>query len=74
MRCLICSRPLGATAAPGLAIGPVCAKKRGLLPDKVPRVRLADLRHTTPDAGQLDWIDADSVSLASPADATAMGG
>lgn len=57
MRCLICRRPLGATAAPGLAIGPVCAKRRGLLPKPAPRVRLAEHRHTGPEPDQLDWIE-----------------
>lgn len=57
MRCLICSRPLLHCAVPGVAIGPTCAKKRGLAPEKVPRVRLFDIRHAKPDPAQLDWIN-----------------
>lgn len=57
MRCLMCSRPLLHCAVPGIAIGPTCAKKRGLAPERVPRVRIFDIRHTTPDPAQIDWVN-----------------
>lgn len=57
MRCLMCSRPLLHCAVPGIAIGPTCAKKRGLAPERVPRVRLFDIRHTKPDPAQIDWVN-----------------
>lgn len=69
MKCSICNRPLLHCAVPGIAIGPTCAKRRGLAPDRVPRVRLADHRHTKPDPAQLDWVDLAIGSLASAGDA-----
>lgn len=57
MRCLMCSRPLLHCAVPGVAIGPTCAKKRGLAPERVPRVRLWDIKTTTPDPAQIDWVN-----------------
>lgn len=57
MRCSICDRPLLHCAVPGIAIGPTCAKKRGLAPERVPRVRLFYLRHTKPDPAQIDWVN-----------------
>lgn len=57
MRCLICRRPLLHCAVPGLAIGPTCAKQRGLAPEPAQRrPRLFDLRRTTPDPAQVDWV------------------
>lgn len=57
MRCLMCSRPLLHCAVPGIAIGPTCAKRRGLAPESVRRVRLFDIRATQPDTHQIDWIN-----------------
>jgi len=42
---------------PGIAIGPTCAAKRGLAPERTPRVRLFDIRATQPNTHQLDWIN-----------------
>ena len=57
MRCSICRRPLLHCAVPGLQIGPKCARDRGLMPEPTRRLRLFDLRHTTPDPAQLDWVN-----------------
>lgn len=57
MRCVMCHRPLNASAVPGLQIGPKCAKDRGLLPERSRRPRLFALRHTTPDPAQIDWVN-----------------
>lgn len=59
MRCVMCGRPLMRRAIESLDIGPVCAKKRGLWAGerKPRRPRLFDLRHTTPDPAQLDWVN-----------------
>lgn len=56
MKCSICQRPLLHCAVPGIAIGPTCAKKRGLAPEKAPRVRLFE-RATQPTTHQEDWIN-----------------
>lgn len=57
MKCSICNRPLLHCAVPGIAIGPTCAKRRGLAPERAPRVRLFDIRATEPDTHQMDWIN-----------------
>lgn len=58
MRCSICQRPLLHCAVPGIAIGPTCARKRGLGPEPKPRrPRLFDIRATRPNPAQLDWIN-----------------
>lgn len=58
MRCVMCDRPLRRSAAPGLLVGPVCARRRGLLPEAGRRpVRLfTNLRRTVQHSAQLDWI------------------
>jgi hypothetical protein len=53
----MCSRAINSTAIPGLEIGPVCAKQRGLMPERARRPRLFDVRHTTPDPAQIDWVE-----------------
>lgn len=58
MRCCICHRSLNASAAPGLVIGPKCARDRGLLPATYRRVRVispAARQHTDP--AQTDWVN-----------------
>lgn len=57
MRCAICDRPLSRCAVPGLAIGPKCAKDRGLMPERCRRPRLFDIRATEPATHQIDWIN-----------------
>ncbi|RZJ12198.1 MAG: hypothetical protein EOP39_04370 [Rubrivivax sp.] len=57
MKCSICARPLLHCAVPGIAIGPTCAKRRGLAPERVPRVRLFDIRATEPTTHQIDWVN-----------------
>lgn len=57
MRCSICNRPLLHCAVPGIAIGPTCAAKRGLAPERVPRIRLFYTRATRPNPHQMDWIN-----------------
>lgn len=57
MKCSICNRPLLHCAVPGIAIGPVCAAKRGLAPEpKRRRPRLFDQRRTSADRAQADWV------------------
>ena len=55
----MCSRPLNESAVPGLNVGPICAKKRGLLPEPTRRraVRIFTNLTRTPDAAQVDWIN-----------------
>lgn len=57
MRCLKCGRQLLHCAVPGVPIGPKCAKDRGMLPERTRRPRLFDIRHTTPDPAQVDWVN-----------------
>lgn len=57
MRCVMCRRPLSTSAVPGLAIGPKCAKDRGLAPEKHRRPRLFDIRATEPNTHQIDWVN-----------------
>jgi hypothetical protein len=63
MRCSICNRPLLHCAVPGIAIGPTCAAKRGLAPERSPRVRLFDIRATQPDTHQVDWVNLINAGL-----------
>lgn len=59
MKCSICNRPLLHCAVPGIAIGPTCAKQRGLAPDPKPRrQRLFDMRPTRPNPAQIDWVNS----------------
>lgn len=57
MRCSICSRPLIRCAVPGLAIGPNCARKRGLMPERLRIRRVEDSARET-DPRQVDWISS----------------
>lgn len=57
LRCAICHRPLIRCAVPGLAIGPTCAKRRGLMPDRRPRIRQIEVARVEHSA-QVDWIKA----------------
>jgi hypothetical protein len=59
MRCSICHRPLLHCAVPGIAIGPTCAKKRGLAPEPTPRraAIFTPTRRAYRDDAQLDWVN-----------------
>jgi hypothetical protein len=58
MRCSICRRPLLHCAVPGIAIGPICAKKRGLMPEReLPASIFSHVPRATRHDGQLDWIN-----------------
>lgn len=58
MRCVMCLRRLNASAVPGLAIGPKCAKDRGLMPAKSRRVRPFDSRGRAESPDQVDWVSS----------------
>lgn len=57
MRCVFCRRPLFRSAAPGLHVGPKCAKDRGLLPDKPARTRRVEDLGREIDPRQIDWVN-----------------
>jgi hypothetical protein len=57
MRCVFCRRPLFKSAAPGLHVGPKCAKDRNLLPDKPARSRRVEDLGREIDPRQVDWVN-----------------
>lgn len=59
MKCIVCGRQLLHCAVDGVAIGPTCAKKRGLWAGerRSRRGRIADARRSTTDPAQLDWVN-----------------
>jgi hypothetical protein len=74
MRCSICDRPLLHCAVPGIAIGPTCAKKRGLAPK--PKPRRASIfsfipRRSQRDEAQIDWVNQLNAGLLAAQGATA---
>lgn len=60
MKCVMCNRPLLASAVPGLQVGRVCARKRGLMPKQVRRAAgrlIARARNSSRQLPtQMDWI------------------
>lgn len=68
-RCVFCNRPTEPFVMIGSeAVGPKCAKKQGLMPDKIqssPRIRFLKYRPSKPDSQNLDlFYDDHNASLA----------
>lgn len=63
MRCSICGRHISRCAVPGVQIGPVCAARRGILPEPEPRaaaatsIRRGRIARATSAETQMDWIN-----------------